>query len=165
MIISASALNPGNLLEEVKKRWRMPLDEQIGLGLQKGLLSSEMVTGMRTVFFSMFGGPENLDCWLTGMADALASPQPAPAIPAQVPDHFRAWMSRPSEVIDHLLEQMHGLWTWKYLIRGTQEGGYEVVDVTTGHVVETVVGRPEVVQWLAAKYGPNIEVQGGLAEH
>jgi hypothetical protein len=157
--------DPWNLLEEVQKRQQMPLDEQIGLGLRKGLLSSEMVTGMQTLFFSMFGGPQNLDCWMTGMADVLASPQPAPVPTALVPEHFQAWMSRPSEVIDHLLEQMHSLWTWKYLIRPAQDGGYEVVDETTGHVVETVAGGPEAVQSLAAKYGPNIEVQDGLAEH
>jgi hypothetical protein len=141
------------------------LDEQIGLGLQKGMLSSEMVSGMRTLFFSMFGGPENLDCWMNRMADALVGPQPTSVPLSLIPEHFRAWMSRPSEVIDHLLDQMHSLWTWKYLIRPAQDGSYEVIDETTGHVVETVVGGPEVVQSLAAKYGPNIEVQVGLAEH
>jgi len=165
MMTPTSLLDPGNLLEEVTKRRQMPLDEQIGLGLRKGLLSSEMVAGMRMVFFSMFGGPQNLDCWLTGMADALVSSGPAPVPLDLVPEHFRGWMSRPFEVIDHLLEQMHSLWTWKYLIRGAPDGGYEVVDETTGHVVETVIGGPEVVQSLAAKYGPNAEVQDGLAEH
>jgi hypothetical protein len=164
MMTPTFTLDPANLLEEVKK-CRMPLDEQIGLGLRKGLLSPEMVSGMRNLFFSMFGGPENLDCWMTGMADALVSPQPAPVPLDMVPVHFRAWMARPSEVIDHLLEQMHSLWTWKYLIRGAQEGGYEVIDETTGHVVETIAGKPEVVQSLTAKYGPHVEVQDGLAEH
>jgi hypothetical protein len=158
----ASIWDPVSVLEEVQKR-RMPLDEQIGLGLRKGLLSSEMVAGMRTLFFSMFGGPQNLDCWMTRMADAMASPQSAPVSLSLVPEHFRAWMSRPSEVIDHLLEQMHSLWTWKYCIRSAQDDGYEVIDELTGHVLETVSGGPEVVQSLAAKYGPNVEVQDGLA--
>ncbi|MFZ5451457.1 MAG: hypothetical protein ACOZF2_06260 [Thermodesulfobacteriota bacterium] len=109
----------------------------------------------------LFGGPEKLDCWLTKAADHLADPEKAkPAtLPVAIPQNFQELMRRPKEAIDRLLEKLHELSTWGYVVR-VQGGQAEVTDALTGHVVEVVpVNAPEEIEELVKKYGPCADLE------
>jgi len=110
---------------------------------------------------ALFGGREKLDCWLTKTADQLADLEKAKpaALPVAIPESFRDLMRRPREVIDGLLEKLHELHTWGYVVR-VQGGLAEVTDDLTGHMVEVVpVNSPDEIQDLVEKYGPCVDLE------
>jgi len=136
--------------------------------ISKILLPPETTAGIRSIFFSLFGGPAQLDAWLTGIADALAdagNPGTRPLLLplADIPVAFQSWMHRPREVVDMLLERLHDLSVWGYtvkIIRREKVFQAMVMDQTSGHLLEAAEGfdLDALTQSLAEKYGPNLEV-------
>jgi len=134
----------------------------------KILLPPETATGIRSIFFSLFGGPAQLDVWLTGIADVLADTgnqrtRPLPSPMADIPMAWQSWMHRPREVVDMLLERLHDLSVWGYTVKIIRRGqGFQamVVDQTSGHLMEAAEGSDldSLTKSLAEKYGPNLEV-------
>jgi len=134
----------------------------------KILLPPETAAGIRSIFFSLFGGPARLDAWLTGIADALADAgnpgtRPLPMNVAAIPVAFQSWMHRPGEVVDMLLERLHDLSVWSYTVKIVRRGKVfqsMVSDQTSGHLLEVAEGfeLEGLTQSLAEKYGPNLEV-------
>jgi hypothetical protein len=134
----------------------------------KILLPPETAAGIRSIFFSLFGGPARLDAWLTGIADALADAgnprtRPLPLPLADIPVAWQSWMHRPGEVVDMLLERLHDLSVWGYTVEIVRRGKVfraMVVDQTSGHLMEVAEGSglEDLTQSLAEKYGPNLEV-------
>jgi hypothetical protein len=134
----------------------------------KILLPPETAAGIRSIFFSLFGGPARLDAWLTGIADVLADAgnprtRPLPLPMADIPVAWQSWMHRPGEVVDMLLERLHDLSVWGYTVRIVRRGeGFQAMawDQTSGHLVEAAEGSEieGLIQFLAEKYGPNLEV-------
>jgi len=117
--------------------------------------------GQEHLIAALFGGQEELDCWLTIAADQLTDPEKAkPAtLPVTLPEKFQELMRRPKEAIDGLLEKLDDLGTWRYTIRG-RDGLATVTDALTGHVVETVpLYTPEEIQALVERYGPCVDLE------
>jgi len=141
---------------------------QIEAARKHGLLPPDAVAGLRSIFFSLFGSPAKLDCWLTRMADELADTGNPKARPVSldatvIPAAFQAWMHRPREVVDLLLERLHDFSVWGYTVKIMQtETTYtaRVFDQNSGHLVEETEGpEPEsLAHSLKEKYGPNVEV-------
>ena len=141
---------------------------QIEAARKHGLLPPDALAGLRSIFFSLFGSPAKLDCWLTRMADELADTGNPKARPVSlgatvIPAAFQAWMHRPREVVDLLLERLHDFSVWGYTVKIMQtETTYtaRVFDQNSGHSVEEVEGPdPErLALSLKGKYGPNVEV-------
>ncbi|MDI6853008.1 MAG: hypothetical protein QME75_05310 [Deltaproteobacteria bacterium] len=141
---------------------------QIEAARKHGLLPPEALEGMRSIFFTLFGSPAKLDCWLTRMADELADAgnpavRPVSLDATVIPAAFQAWMHRPLEVVDLLLERLHDFSVWGYTVKIMQtETTYtaRVFDQASGHLVEEVEGPdPESLALsLKEKYGPNVEV-------
>jgi hypothetical protein len=80
-----------------------------------------------------------------------------------IPAAFQAWMHRPREVVDLLLERLHDFSVWGYTVKiGRQEGIFKarVFDQASSHLVEEVHGPdPESLALsLKQKYGPNVEI-------
>lgn len=125
---------------------------------------------MRSIFFTLFGSPAKLDCWLTRMADELADSgnpkvRPVSLDATVIPAAFQSWMHRPREVVDLLLERLHDFSVWGYTVRiARQEGIFKagVFDQASGHLVEEAESLDEggLAQSLMEKYGPNVEVVG-----
>jgi len=142
--------------------------DRFGESRSKILLPPETAAGIRSIFFSLFGGPAQLDAWLTGIADALADAgnprtRPLPLPMADIPMAFQSWMHRPGEVVDMLLERLHDLSVWGYTVQIFRRGeGFQgmVSDQTSGHLMEAAEGSEieGLTQSLAEKYGPNLEV-------
>jgi hypothetical protein len=132
------------------------------------MLPPETAAGIRSIFFSLFGGPAQLDAWLTGIADVLAdagNPRTRPlSLPlADIPVAWQSWMHRPGEVVDMLLERLHDLSVWGYTVKVIRRGKVfqaMVSDQTSGHLMEDPEGfEPEgLIESLVEKYGPNLEV-------
>jgi hypothetical protein len=144
---------------------------QLEAARKHGLLPPEAVEGLRSIFFSLFGSPAKLDCWLTRMADELADAgnpavRPVSLDATVIPAAFQAWMHRPREVVDLLLERLHDFSVWGYTVKIMKRRKVfqaRVFDKVSGHLVEEVEG-PEsenLVQSLKKKYGPNVEVVRG----
>ena len=134
----------------------------------KILLPPETAAGIRSIFFSLFGGPDQLDLWLTRIADALADignpgTRLLPLPMANIPMAWQSWMHRPGEVVDMLLERLHDLSVWGYTVKIIRRGqGFQamVSDQTSGHLMEAAESSDldSLIQSLAEKYGPNLEV-------
>jgi hypothetical protein len=147
---------------------RFSIPSQIAAAQENGLLPSEAVEGMRSIFLSLFGSPAKLDCWLTRMADELADARNPAVRPVSldvgvIPVAFQSWMHRPREVVDLLLERLHDFSVWGYTVKIMQtETTYtaRVFDQNSGHLVEEAEGpEPEsLAHSLKEKYGPNVEV-------
>ena len=104
-----------------------PGTEQFCGSKTKILLPPETAAGIRSIFFSLFGGPAQLDAWLTGIADALADAgnprtRPLPLPMADIPVAWQSWMHRPGEVVDMLLERLHDLSVWGYTVKIIRRG-------------------------------------------
>jgi len=147
---------------------RLSIPSQIEAARKHGLLPPEALEGMRSIFFTLFGSPAKLDCWLTRMADELADAG-NPAVrtvsldATVIPAAFQAWMHRPREVVDLLLERLHDFSVWGYAVRIIGQGKsfkVRVFDQASGHLVEEVEGPDleSLAQSLKEKYGPNVEV-------
>lgn len=146
----------------------LSIPSQIEAARKHGLLPPEALEGMRSIFFTLFGSPAKLDCWLTRMADELADAENRAVRPvsldvAVIPVAFQAWMHRPREVVDLLLERLHDFSVWGYTVKIMQTGTIctaRVFDQASGHLVEEVEGPdPEnLTYFLKEKYGPNVEV-------
>jgi hypothetical protein len=95
---------------------------------------------MQSVLFSMFGGIEKFDCWLTQIAETLADVNNPRVKPIKLdekmfPPMVQGLMRRPHEVVDGFLEMLEGINTWEYKIKGN--GGLsQVIDMVSGHVIE-----------------------------
>jgi hypothetical protein len=141
---------------------------QIEVARKHGLLPPEALEGLRALFFTLFGSPAKLDCWLTRMADELADAgnpavRPVSLDAAVIPTAFQAWMHRPREVVDLLLERLHDFSVWGYTVEIMRRGEVfeaRVLDQASGHLVEEAESpEPDnLVQLLMEKYGPNVEV-------
>jgi len=141
---------------------------QIEAARKHGLLPPEALEGLRSIFFSLFGSPAKLDCWLTRMADELANAgnpavRPVSLDATAIPVAFQSWMHRPLEVVDLLIERLHDFSVWGYTVKIMRRGKVfevRVLDQASGHLVEEVEGPdPEVLaRLLKEKYGPNVEV-------
>jgi hypothetical protein len=141
---------------------------QIEAARKHGLLPPDAVAGLRSIFFSLFGSPAKLDCWLTRMADELADTGNPKARPVSldatvIPAAFQAWMHRPREVVDLLLERLHDFSVWGYTVKIAGQGEIfkaRVFDQNSGHLVEEVKGPdPEsLTLFMKEKYGPNVEL-------
>jgi hypothetical protein len=152
-MIGEQGLSISSLVEAVRKH---------------GFLAPEAVEGMRSIFFTLFGTPEKLDCWLTRMADELADGgnplvRPVPLDATVIPAAFQSWMHRPREVVDLLIERLHDFSVWGYTVKIMRRGKVfqaSVLDQASGHVVEEVESsEPEdLAKSLMEKYGPNVEV-------
>jgi hypothetical protein len=149
-------------------RQEISIPSQIAATREHGLLPPEAVAGLRSIFFTLFGSPAKLDCWLTRMADDLAdagnpSVRPVSLDASVIPAAFQAWMHRPREVVDLLLERLHDFSVWGYTVKITGQGGIlkaRVLDQSSGHLVEEAENPdPEnLARSLKEKYGPNVEV-------
>ena len=115
----------------------------------KILLPPETAAGIRSIFFSLFGGPAKLDLWLTRIADELADAgnprtRPLPLPMADIPVALQqSWMHRPREVVDMLLERLHDLSVWGYTVQIFRRGKVfqaMVVDQSSGHLMEVAEG-------------------------
>jgi hypothetical protein len=115
-------------------------------------IPDDAAANMRSLFFSMFGGPDQLDCWLNRSADDLASMGPAPAAFA-LPLPLQNLVMRPREVLDTLLDKLHALKVWEYDLK-REQGLAKVYDRTSGHLVEEA--GLELLPVLRAKYGDNL---------
>lgn len=125
-------------------------------------LPPEMVEWLRGIFFTLFGGPAKLDCWLTEVADRMADPAQAAPIPLSLalPAEAAAVMHRPREVVDLLLSHLEKVCVWSYTIRRpTFSRWVEVIDDATGHLVE--LAPVNEVDALVAKYGPAVVMRSG----
>jgi hypothetical protein len=141
---------------------------QIEAARKHGLLPPEALEGMRSIFFTLFGSPAKLDCWLTRIADELADAgnpvvRPVSLDATVIPAVFQAWMHRPREVVDLLLERLHDFSVWGYTVKIMRQGKVfqaRVLDQASGHLVEEAENPdPEnLARPLKEKYGPNVEV-------
>ena len=141
---------------------------QIEVARKHGLLPPEALEGLRAIFFTLFGSPAKLDCWLTRMADELADAgnpavRPVSLDTGVIPVAFQSWMHRPREVVDLLLERLHDFSVWGYTVKIMQTGTTctaRVFDQNSGHLVEEAEGpEPDsLAHSLKEKYGPNVEV-------
>jgi hypothetical protein len=141
---------------------------QIEVARKHGLLPPEALEGLRSIFFTLFGSPAKLDCWLTRMAEELADAgnpavRPVALDTGVIPVAFQSWMHRPREVVDLLLDRLHDFSVWGYTVRIVRQGEIfkaRVFDRDSGHSVEEVEGPdPESLALsLKGKYGPNVEV-------
>ncbi len=146
----------------------LSIPSQIEAAQKHGLLPPEALEGMRSIFFTLFGSPAKLDCWLTRMADELADARNPAVRPVSldagvIPVAFQSWMQRPREVVDLLLERLHDFSVWGYTVKIMRRGKVfqaRVLDQASGHMVEEVEGPdPErLASSLKEKYGPNVEV-------
>jgi len=147
---------------------RLSIPGQIEAARKHGLLPPEAMEGIRSIFFTLFGSPAKLDCWLTRIADELADAgnplvRPVSLDATVIPAAFQVWMHRPREVVDLLLERLHDFSVWGYTVNIAGQGGIfkaRVFDRDSGHLVEEAEG-PEsenLVHSLKEKYGPNVEV-------
>jgi len=149
-------------------RQGLSIPGQIEAARKHGLLPPEALEGLRSIFFTLFGSPAKLDCWLTRMADELARTgnplvRPVSLDATVIPAAFQAWMHRPREVVDLLLERLHDFSVWGYTVKIMQtETTYtaRVFDRDSGHLVEEVEGlyQEKLACSLKEKYGPNVEV-------
>lgn len=131
-------------------------------------LPPEMLPQMRSMFVSMFGGLDKLDCWLTLTAEQLADAgnpanRPLSLDPAAVPLQYQALMQQPHGVVDLMLEQIDGLGIFGYAARMAKQGGVvtaAVIDRATGHRLETLTGpdRDGLSRSLREKFGPGLEI-------
>jgi hypothetical protein len=145
-----------------------PVTDQFCGSKGKILLPPETAAGIRSIFFSLFGGPAKLDLWLTGIADALADAgnpgtRLLPLNVAAIPVAWQSWMHRPREVVDMLLERLHDLSVWGYMVKIVRRGKVfraMVLDQTSGHLMEVAEGfdLEGLTQTLAEKYGPNLQL-------
>lgn len=141
---------------------------QIEAARKNGLLPPEALEGLRSIFFTLFGSPAKLDCWLTRMADELADTGNPKARPVSldatvIPAAFQSWMHRPREVVDALLERLHDFSVWGYtvkIMKTKKTCTARVFDQTGGHLVEELEGEDSenLARSLKEKYGPNVEV-------
>jgi len=141
---------------------------QIEAARKHGLLPPEALEGLRSIFFTLFGSPAKLDCWLTRMADELADAgnpavRPVSLDATVIPVAFQSWMHRPREVVDLLLERLHDFSVWGYTVKIMRRGKVfevRVLDQVSGHLVEETEGPDEegLANSLKEKYGPNVEV-------
>jgi len=146
----------------------LSIPDQIEAAQKHGLLPPKALEGLRSIFFTLFGSPAKLDCWLTRMADELADTGNPKARPVSldatvIPAAFQSWMHRPREVVDLLLERLHDFSVWGYTVKIMRRGKVfeaRVLDQASGHLVEEVEGPdPESLgHSLKEKYGPNVEV-------
>jgi hypothetical protein len=128
----------------------------------------ELMERVRGMFLTLFGGKENLDCWLTRIADELADAgnpanRPIRLDPSMIPAEFQSWMHRPKEVVDHLLEQLESLAIFGYAAKIIKQGETSlaiVSDQASGHVIEEATGPDpdSLIHSLVEKYGQNLEV-------
>jgi len=146
----------------------LSIPSQIGAARKHGLLPPEALEGLRSIFFTLFGSPAKLDCWLTRMAEELADSgnpavRPVSLDAAAIPAAFQVWMHRPREVVDLLLDRLHDFSVWGYTVKIMRRGKVfqaMVLDQASGHLVEEAES-PEsdnLVLALMEKYGPNVEV-------
>lgn len=116
-------------------------------------IPEDIAANLRSLFFSLFGGPDKLDCWLNRSADELASMGPVPtAIALSLP--MQTLALHPKEVLDTLLEKLHDLKVWEYDLK-IEPGLLRVYDRTSGHLVEEA--DIDLLPVLRAKYGDNIK--------
>jgi len=113
----------------------------------------EAAANMRSLFFSMFGGPDRLDCWLNDTADELATAGPEMPAAMVLPLPLQTLALKPREVLDTLLDKLHGLKVWEYDLK-KEQGLAKVYDRTSGHLVEEA--GLELLPVLRAKYGDNL---------
>jgi hypothetical protein len=149
-------------------RQEISIPGQIEAARKHGLLPPEALEGMRSIFFTLFGSPAKLDCWLTRMADELADAGNSAVRPVSldatvIPAAFQAWMHRPREVVDLLLDRLHDFSVWGYTVKIGRQGGIfkaRVFDQASSHLAEEVEGPdPENLAFsLKEKYGPSVEV-------
>ena len=116
-------------------------------------IPEDAAANMRSLFFSMFGGPDRLDCWLNETADELASTGPALPTAFVLPLPMQTLALKPREVLDTLLDKLHGLKVWEYDLK-RENGLVRVYDRTSGHLVEEA--DLELLPVLRAKYGDNL---------
>jgi hypothetical protein len=95
---------------------------------------------MQGMFFTMFGGAEKFDCWLTQMSETLANindpqVQPIKLDEKMFPPMIQGLMYKPHEVIDTFLELLERSNAWEYQIK-TNRTSAQVIDVLSGHIIE-----------------------------
>ena len=115
-------------------------------------IPDDAAADMRSLFFSMFGGPDKLDCWLNRSADELAAMGPVPAALA-LPLPMQTIVMKPKEMLDMLLDNLHDLRVWEYELRKNGEVA-RVYDLTSGHLLEEA--DLELLPALQEKYGDNL---------
>jgi hypothetical protein len=108
----------------------------------------QAVVEIRSLFFSLFGGAERLDCIVTQSADELANGAAIPPL-FNLPLQMQALVSRPQELIDVLLDQLHGLGVWEYRLEWDEES-VRVFDAVSGHLIEE--GDAGALSHLQSKY-------------
>lgn len=110
---------------------------------------------IRSIFFSMFGGAQRLDCIIT-----MAANEPTHALPSfQLPAFFQGLASNPRDLVDLLLDQLHDLGVWEYQLE-CDGGSVRVIDTVTGHVIEE--RSSEAMATLKAKYQSHRGINHGL---
>jgi hypothetical protein len=103
---------------------------------------------IRSLFFSLFGGAERLDCIVTQGADELAKGGVIPPL-FNLPLQVQALASRPQELLDVLLDQLHDLGVWEYRLEWDEES-VRVFDAVSGHLIEE--GDAGALSHLQSKY-------------
>ena len=130
-------------------------------------LPPEILTQMRSMFVSMFGGLNQLDCWLNQTAEQLADAgnpanRPLSLDPAMIPPQYQALMQQPHGVVDLMLEQIDSLGIFGYearMVKGGEVVSAIVIDRATGHHLETLTS-PDLdglSHSLREKYGPGLK--------
>ncbi|MBM4286894.1 MAG: hypothetical protein FJ135_01880 [Deltaproteobacteria bacterium] len=121
------------------------------------MMPLEITANLRSLFFTMFGGPEKMDCWLSQGADALAQGSPAPLhlVKAfQAFPNIREVSQNPREALDFLLDRLHELHVWDYRLE-RQGDALRVFDEILGCLLEEAPA--ESLETIRARYGANLK--------
>jgi|WetSurMetagenome_2_1015567.scaffolds.fasta_scaffold983239_2 hypothetical protein len=118
-------------------------------------IPEEVIEQVRATVFAMYGGPERLDCWLTQIADMMATPDKVPPCSislSMIPPEYQSWINHPYEVVDEIMDRMETFQLWRFRLE-KRNGEAIVIDLHNGHVVESCPSNPFSLKSLATKYG------------
>lgn len=114
-------------------------------------MNTEDLDRVRHALFSLHGGVEKFDQWLTCTADRLVKEKEIPAVMlASFPNLPE--LPKPNGMVDFILEQLEAIGIWGYRIK-REASALEVTELIYNHVIETIPYSEENLQSLFAKYG------------
>jgi hypothetical protein len=122
------------------------------------VLPEEIKRRIGDTIFSLHGGQQGFDCWISKIADAMATANsPGESEIARLgnlPDKIVAISRNPHEVVDTILSLVDRLNLFSYELRRSN-GKVEVVDSFSGHIIEELQSDESNLQALAKKYEVN----------
>ena len=125
----------------------------MNMNLNLNMIPDDIAANIRSMFFSMFGGPDRLDCWISQGADEMASMGEEMSVAQVLPMPMQNLVLKPKEVMDTLIDKLHALKVWEYCLKTNGER-VKVYDLTSGHLLEEA--DLELLPALQEKYGDNL---------